>query len=295
MARIRSVHPALFSDEGWVSCGAWARLLFIGLWTDADDRGVFEWRPLQIKMRLLPGDNIEVEPILDELAAAGMVRSFTEAGKTYGAVKDFQKYQRPQKPRAQFPLPDSLVPFVTGNADEQPDLFGSNSNTGTVESNQMERRGEEDGEKVERKGRGRPRGAPDTPIPEGFPDEEAITLARDRFAEASVSLNPTREAQRFRDHNLAKGKLFKDWRAAWRTWVNNAIAWAPEDAKVVPISPADPELEKSIYRRLMKYFLDGDPWNREARGPRPDEPGCRIPPEIMAEFSYVPGQKAVAR
>ena len=60
MARIRSVHPSLFTDEAWVSCSPLARLLYIGLWTDADDQGLFEWKPLQIKMRLLPGDSADV-------------------------------------------------------------------------------------------------------------------------------------------------------------------------------------------------------------------------------------------
>jgi hypothetical protein len=55
MARIRSVHPSLFTDEAWVSCSPLARVLYIGLLTDADDQGLFEWKPIQIKMRLLAG------------------------------------------------------------------------------------------------------------------------------------------------------------------------------------------------------------------------------------------------
>jgi hypothetical protein len=112
MARIRSVHPGLFSDESWVSCSFPARLLFVGLWTDADDQGVFEWRPVQLKMRLLPNDAVEVSALLAELEAVDLIRGYEVAGKRFGAIKNFQKHQRPKKPNALFPLPKSLVAYV---------------------------------------------------------------------------------------------------------------------------------------------------------------------------------------
>jgi hypothetical protein len=36
-----------------------ARLFFMGLWNECDDYGSFEWSPLKLKMRLLPGDNAD--------------------------------------------------------------------------------------------------------------------------------------------------------------------------------------------------------------------------------------------
>src|SRR4051794_19179480 len=38
-ARIRSIHPRLFTDEAFVSCLPLARLLLLGIWTEADDHG----------------------------------------------------------------------------------------------------------------------------------------------------------------------------------------------------------------------------------------------------------------
>lgn len=35
------------------------------------------------------------------------------------------------------------------------------------------------------------------------------------------------EAARFRDYHLANGSTFKDWDAAWRTWLGNARRFAP--------------------------------------------------------------------
>ena len=120
MARIRSVHPSLFTDEAWVSCTPFARLLYIGLWTDADDQGLFEWKPLQIKMRLLPGDTSDAAALLEELINTDLVRRFETGGKTYGAIGKFRKYQRPKKPNAVFDLPENLREYVAIDDDDDP-------------------------------------------------------------------------------------------------------------------------------------------------------------------------------
>ncbi|HEY0836722.1 MAG TPA: hypothetical protein VGE72_22620 [Azospirillum sp.] len=116
MARIRSVHPGLFTDEAFVSCTPLARLLSIGLWTEADDYGVFEWKPVTIKMRLLPVDNADVGALLAELEAGNLIRRFSANGKEYGAVRNFCRYQRPKKPKAHYPLPAELRTYLALSA-----------------------------------------------------------------------------------------------------------------------------------------------------------------------------------
>lgn len=137
MSRIRSVHPALFTDEAWVSCSPLARLLVIGLWTDADDQGIFEWKPLQLKMRLLPGDTANTSDLLAEIAAAGIVLAFDADGKKYGAIRNFRKFQRPQKPNSIHPLPESIAVFV-GISSTDPRPVRDQYDTGTIEPQQME-------------------------------------------------------------------------------------------------------------------------------------------------------------
>jgi len=112
MARIRSVHPGLFTDEAFVSVSMTARVLLPGIWTEADDHGVFEWKPLTIKMKIFPADNVDVEALLGELVAADAVKRFSHDGKDYGAVRNFNKYQRPKKPAYRHPLPDELRTYV---------------------------------------------------------------------------------------------------------------------------------------------------------------------------------------
>lgn len=112
MARIRSVHPGLFTDEAFVSVSMAARLLLIGIWTECDDQGVFEWKPLTLKMRLMPADSVDVSSLLEELSDVSCIRRFTADGKDYGAVRNFAKYQRPKKPNPIHPFPDELKQFT---------------------------------------------------------------------------------------------------------------------------------------------------------------------------------------
>lgn len=112
MARIRSVHPSLFTDEAWVSCTPLARVLYIGLMTDADDQGLFEWKPLQIRMRLLPGDNADIPSLLAELEGVNLIAQLESAGKKLGAIRYFRRFQRPKKPNRLFVLPAEWGTYV---------------------------------------------------------------------------------------------------------------------------------------------------------------------------------------
>jgi hypothetical protein len=76
-----------------------ARVLLLGLWTEADDQGVFEWKPITIKMRIMPVDNVDVPALLSELEKCDVVKSFQQDGKTFGAERNFCKYQRPKTPK----------------------------------------------------------------------------------------------------------------------------------------------------------------------------------------------------
>lgn len=112
MARIRSVHPGLWTDEEFVSCSPLARLLLIGLWNEADDQGVFEWKPVSLKMRLMPMDSVDVGELLAELVGVRAVAPFKYEDKKFGAIRNFRKYQRPKSPNAIHPLPAEFRNYV---------------------------------------------------------------------------------------------------------------------------------------------------------------------------------------
>lgn len=121
MARIRSVHPGLFTDEAFAVLSCDAQMFFIGIWTEADDQGVFEWKPMTLRMRLRPSKDGDVSPLLAELEDANSVKRFELDGKSYGAVRNFRKWQRPEKPKARLPLPEELRSYVgLSPTDHQP-------------------------------------------------------------------------------------------------------------------------------------------------------------------------------
>jgi hypothetical protein len=115
MARIRSIHPGIWTDEAFVSVSRDARLLFIGILNECDDQGVFAWKPLQLTMRLFPVQEVtraDVSGWMDELASANLVCQFEASGASYGAVRNFRRWQKPEKPRMAYPLPENLREYV---------------------------------------------------------------------------------------------------------------------------------------------------------------------------------------
>ncbi len=123
MARIRSIHPGFLTDDDVMSLTVEEPLgviLFLGLLTEADDQGVFEWKPFTLKARILPAILKPIEPILDMLLSRDRLRRFDVDGKSYGAIRNFRKWQRPEKPKAWHPLPDDLRSYVGLIADRSP-------------------------------------------------------------------------------------------------------------------------------------------------------------------------------
>lgn len=180
MSRIRSIHPGFFTDEDLVSVSMCARLLFLGIGVEADDKGIFEWKPLTLKMRIFPADSVDVADMLAELAAVGAIRTFEANGKMFGAIRNFRKFQKPKTPNDIHPATAEILEFVglvsETNGDEKPSFprKGEKVPPKGEKSPQMED-GEEDGE-----GELEPKGSCAT--------EAAPTLKPEHFAESWNSL-----------------------------------------------------------------------------------------------------------
>lgn len=112
MARIRSVHPGQWRDQDFVECSIPARLLAIAIRNEADDQGIFEWKPKQIKMNLFPADAIDVEPLLEELVRFNLMRKYEIDGRQFGAIRNFRLYQRPKTPNAIHPMSHEIRKYV---------------------------------------------------------------------------------------------------------------------------------------------------------------------------------------
>jgi len=112
MSRIRSTHPEQWTDEDFVELSFAARLLTLAIRNECDDKGIFEWKPKRIKMRLFPCDNVDVKILLSELVEFNQCIQFEVDGKHYGAVRNFRKYQRPKKPNDIHPITDEMAEYV---------------------------------------------------------------------------------------------------------------------------------------------------------------------------------------
>lgn len=268
MARIRSVHPGLFTDEAFVSLTPLARLLLIGLWTEADDQGVFEWKPIALKMRLLPVDDADVPALLGEMAALNVVRGFEHDGKQYGLIRNFRKYQRPKKPNAVHVLPDEFRKYV-GLSDDSSESKPAKE-TPVPQKGEIAPQMEDGGGRVEEVGVGgnsphppsgdsppkrssKPREA-GTPaakqrgsrLPDGWqPSESLLVWAGTEFPDLDVR----RETEKFRDYWVGKpGKdgVKQDWPATWRNWMRRAAEYRPANGQGSAKFGSDEERRKRL-------------------------------------------------
>lgn len=153
MARIRSIHPGFFTDEELVCVSMAARLLFLGLGVESDDKGVFEWKPLTIKMKIFPADNLDVDVLLAELEHANAIRRYEMDGRQFGAIRNFRKFQRPKTPNDIHPAAPEIRNYV-GLTDTISETFPKSLPNASENLPQMEDGGDkmEDGRKKKKEG-----------------------------------------------------------------------------------------------------------------------------------------------
>lgn len=93
MPKIRGVKPDYWTDEDVVELSIPARLLFIGLWNYACDNGHLQDKSKQIKMRILPGDDVNAAELLRELEVKGCI----ERANGWIDIPNLTKHQKPDK------------------------------------------------------------------------------------------------------------------------------------------------------------------------------------------------------
>jgi HNH endonuclease len=111
MARSRNIKPGFFTNDELAECEPLARLLFAGLWTEADREGRLEDRPKKIKAAILPYDDCNADELLEQLAARGFILRY-QSGGAFIQITGFGKHQDPHyKEKA------SEIPAPPGHAD----------------------------------------------------------------------------------------------------------------------------------------------------------------------------------
>lgn len=93
MPKIRGVKPELWTDENFVELSAYARLLWIGLWNHACDNGHIQDKSKQIKMRVLPTDDVNCAELLREIEAQGLI----ERAGGWITIPNLSHHQKPHR------------------------------------------------------------------------------------------------------------------------------------------------------------------------------------------------------
>lgn len=120
MPRLRTIKPGFFTDDDLGECAPLARLLYAGLWCQADREGRLEDRPRRLKVEVLPYDNCDVDALLNELASHGFIVRYAVGGTRYIAIPKFLVHQNPHVKEAAstIPAPEQHPAGLPINRDE---------------------------------------------------------------------------------------------------------------------------------------------------------------------------------
>lgn len=201
-----------------------AERLFWRLTIIADDAGRFDANPMVVKARCFPllVDTLKTTDVVKFMTelSGDCILLYTIEGRTYGYFRNWVKYQRVYGNVSKFPEP----PAECGNLPQLPATSCSYSypiseNRESIIDSSEPRVANAPPLKVVSISRA-------TPFPEGFVfNERAEEMAKGR------GLNVHQEFAAFRDHHTAKGSLFRDWQAAFRTWLRNAVKFAAKGGR----------------------------------------------------------------
>lgn len=141
MPRKRMIDPSFWRDEKISKCNFIERLLFIGLWTFAEDDGVGRANPLLIKADVFPYETLreaDIKKSLDKLSSLGLIQLYEVDSQLYYLVSNFKKHQTINKPsQCYLPLPPG-VDYVLENGENSsneklPEHYGSTTTPVTSE------------------------------------------------------------------------------------------------------------------------------------------------------------------
>lgn len=95
MARIRYINPEFFTDDRLAELPPLHRIFFAGMWCHADREGRLDDKPKQLKVKILPYDNVNIDIVLKSLVGARLINRYLVNGCNYIEIKNFLKYQKP--------------------------------------------------------------------------------------------------------------------------------------------------------------------------------------------------------
>jgi hypothetical protein len=220
MARIRTIKPEFPQSESMGAVSRDARLLFIMLFTLADDEGRLRGNSRMLASLLFPYDLDApklIDKWVDELITQRCIIRYQIEDATYVEIckwLNHQKIDRPSKSKIPAPPEDSreFAKIREDSSEDQGRDQGKDQGSGIKE------------EKTQRASR----------LPQDWqPNDRMLAFCENERPD----LNPMEVAETFRDywHSQAGQKGVKaDWEATWRNWVRNQrmAAKSPQRAAI---------------------------------------------------------------
>jgi hypothetical protein len=269
MARIRTIKPDFFTSDDICALSPLGRLLYIGLWCEADREGRFAWTPKAFKRRYLPDDECDIDGLCQELLRRDIVRLY---GEDLAFIPTFLDHQHinPREVESKLPAPE-IDASVTRDDASNLDLHAQGGRKG--------RKGKEgNGTRV-----GHACELPD----DWQPSDEDRTWA----AKARPDLTPALladETERFRNHATANNRTAHNWGPNWRNWIGKApIKSAPKANQFGKPDPQALPPDEPWEQRVIGWAKSGL-WLTNVWGPPPDATGCRAPPAIIQAHRQAP-------
>lgn len=306
MARIRSIHPGLFTDDAIMEASLAARWLLLGILTECDDQGAFQWKPATLKARIMPNDQVDVAALLDELVALKWLRSFEHEGGKFGVVRNFCKFQRPKKPNAVYFVPDQFRTFTGSTRVSSEPTPPSTPNSSEPVRNQFPTSSPPVGESL-RRGRMEDGGGSSSEVNKTTPRQKTGKSDLERLAEI-LKLDHSAF------HRHPKFARFPAFMAEWvEAGADPELDVWPTIVKLAKrstniTSPAffDSAIRESIavrqatrpvvtaerWRLRLRHHRRSGEWDTPEWGPKPNEPGCKAPAELVAEIFGAQPQEA---
>ncbi len=226
MPKIRGHKPDLWTDENFVELSPYARLLWIGMWNYACDNGHLADKSKQIKMRVLPTDDVNCAELLREIEAQGLIAR--ENGVI--TIPNFVKHQKPDKryfqtcdlPHCERPNGDSKRETRSGPhvAPTSPPSGHTVGSWGPHVDGDGEVKGSDGDGEGETRAAGKPRKKPSIHLPANWtPTDEHHKRAADQ------GIDLAGQVARFKAHAETNDRRAANWNAAFTQWLLNVPEW----------------------------------------------------------------------
>jgi hypothetical protein len=123
MPRIRTIKPEFYRHHELFLAEKESKLpirvAFSGLWLCADKEGRFKWKPTELKLDILPYDELDFNKVLDCLVKNGFIIKYSVGDKDFGVIPTFKEHQRITGTEKQY---ESKIPPFNGNTSDFQDV-----------------------------------------------------------------------------------------------------------------------------------------------------------------------------